>query len=132
MAGIICFMLVTKRPGRPRGIVDSRFSIGSPTPTMKKLARLKNSGKSWREIADELSTEAVRISPSTVWKVAKGLVRSRKVDAALSPKSMHKTQHRRAGLFATAEEAAAWDEMMAAMDTTTTEWMRRKLREWQE
>ena len=47
---------------------------------MSKLAAIKNGGRTWQQIADDLGDG---ISPAMVWKVARGLCKSRKVEIAL-------------------------------------------------
>lgn len=109
----------------------------SPTPDL--FDTLYQQYRSWRGVAKslgvgpgEINTYAAMLCRAANGKPANPKLVNKLIERGLWALPERKHQHRRAGLFATAEEAAAWDRMMLAMDTTTTEWMRRQLSEWQE
>jgi hypothetical protein len=84
----------TKRLGRPPSALTPHFHIREPDETMKALAGLKNEGFTWQEITDYLCTHRPKISKTTVWKVAKGIMRSKDIDIALGLKKAPKPRPR--------------------------------------
>lgn len=68
---------------RFRTLITVDDLVCNPSKTMLILISKKNSDKSWRMIADEISNERISITPSLARKVALGYCKSRKIDMAL-------------------------------------------------
>lgn len=71
---------MVKNAGRPLKDVDDTFTTKTPDRVMARLISMKNAGYSWRRIAEEIGYTG---SPATLWKVAKGQMRSKEIEHLL-------------------------------------------------
>lgn len=69
--------------GRRRTTVKYEDLQCEPDDVMMMLIRKKNDSQSWRMIAEDLTTDYIKISPSLTRQVALGYCKSKKIEMAL-------------------------------------------------
>jgi hypothetical protein len=69
--------------GRKRKPITEGDVIGEIDDVMATLINMKNDGRSWRMIANEIETEHIKLTPSLIRSTALGLCRSPKIEMAL-------------------------------------------------
>jgi len=72
-----------KKIGRYRSVIEGPEIVTDIDEVMALLISMKNDNQSWQMIADKISTKHTTISAPLVRKVALGLCKSPKIEAAL-------------------------------------------------
>lgn len=98
----------------------SRVLNGGDSPTLRRAMGLP------------LASVTVQPCPSCGEAHLVGWCVKERGDPRPPRKQPYRQQFRRAGSFGDEADALAWDGMMQALDMTTSEYMKERLRQWQE